>query len=118
DIDSVCATSGSVDPKMARLPNSRRRCKFTEGPCAIPTPAYLHHRHDRQRLPIVIRHGVSWRIQCGSFGRSRPYVHVPASALNTATTITDTPDPTSATSGPGHAPVSAHPKPNIVPPAR
>jgi hypothetical protein len=42
---------------------------------------------------------------------------VPNRALKTATVITDTPLPTSAKRGPGHAPVSAHPNPKIVPPA-
>ena len=57
-------------------------------------------------------------LQCGSRGRRVQYVIVPASALRMATTITGTPAPTSATSGPGHAPVNAHPRPNIEPPAR
>lgn len=54
--------------------------------------------------------------QCGSLGLSNPYVQVPSSALRTATIITETPLPMSAKSGPGQAPVSAHPRPNIVPP--
>jgi len=41
---------------------------------------------------------------------------VPNRALKTATAITDTPLPTSAKRGPGHAPVRAHPNPKIVPP--
>jgi hypothetical protein len=42
--------------------------------------------------------------------------HVPASPLAMATSITGTPFPTSATRGPGHAPVSARPTPNNAPP--
>jgi hypothetical protein len=55
--------------------------------------------------------------QCGSLALSNPYTQVPTSALPIATIITVTPLPTSAKSGPGQAPVSAQPKPKIVPPA-
>ena len=42
---------------------------------------------------------------------------LPASALPMAAIITVTPLPARAKSGPGQAPVSAQPRPKIVPPA-
>ena len=54
--------------------------------------------------------------QCGSFSRKYPYNHVPVTALSSVTPTARSPMPICAKSGPGHAPVSAHPNPKINPP--
>ncbi len=68
-------------------------------------------------LPVSIERSAALiSAQCGKRGSRNPYTQVPAIALKIATTITLTPFPTSANSGPGHAPASAQPNPNSVPP--
>ena len=56
--------------------------------------------------------------QCGSRGRRAPYTHAPATAERIAKRMIPTPAPKRAKSGPGHAPVNAHPRPNSVPPTQ